>query len=43
VAKGIAKSGMPPMQKAGVIIGGGIIGGMGHSTFNSFNRNIILV
>lgn len=42
VAKGIVKSGMPPMQKASIIISGGIIGGMAHSSFSIFNRNKIL-
>ena len=42
VAKGIVKSGMPPLQKAGVIVGPGIIGGITHSSFSTFNRNKIL-
>jgi len=42
VAKGIAKSSMPPLQKAGVIIGAGLIGGLSHSRINNINRRTIM-
>ena len=42
VAKGIAKTSMPPIQKAGVIIGAGIIGGLFHSKISTINRNNIM-
>ena len=41
VGKGIAKSGMPPLQKAGVILGCGIIGGMSHSIISAANRGAV--
>lgn len=41
VAKGIAKSGMPPVQKAGVIIGGAVFGGVVHAAISAYNRNAI--
>ena len=31
VGKAIAKSGMPPLQKAGVVVGAGLLGGLFHS------------
>jgi hypothetical protein len=43
VAKGIAKSGMPPVQKAGIILGAGLIGGLSHSKITTMNRNSILL
>lgn len=39
VAKGIAKSSMPPLQKAGVIVASGLITGFGHSIISNINRN----
>lgn len=42
VAKGIAKSSMPPLQKAGVILGASLIGGLSHSKITSINRNTIM-
>jgi hypothetical protein len=38
VAKGVAKSSMPPLQKAGVIVGGAITAGFGHSIITTVNR-----
>jgi hypothetical protein len=38
VGKAIAKSGMPPLQKAGVIVASSIIGGVGHSAISAANR-----
>ena len=38
VAKGIAKSGMPPLQKAGLIIGASVAGGLSHSWISAANR-----
>jgi hypothetical protein len=43
VAKGIAKSGLPPVQKAGIILGAGIVGGLSHSKITTINRNSILL
>ena len=37
VGKTIAKSSMPPLQKAGVIIGSGLITGIGHSIITNVN------
>ena len=42
VAKGIVKCGMPPLQKAGIIVGAGLIGGITHTSFSTFNRKKIL-
>lgn len=39
VAKGIAKASLPPMQKAGIIIAGGVIGGIIHVAASTINRN----
>lgn len=41
VSKAIVKSGMPPLQKATLIIGGGLIGGIAHSQISALNRNNI--
>lgn len=41
VGKGIAKSSMPPLQKAGVIIGGALTAGFGHSIVTTINRHNI--
>lgn len=41
VSKAIAKSGMPPLQKAGLIVGASIIGGIGHSTISAANRDSV--
>jgi hypothetical protein len=42
VGKGIAKSAMPPVQKAGVIVGSSLIAGLGHSIISNINRNKVL-
>ena len=42
VAKGIAKSAMPPLQKAGIIVGSSLIAGLGHSVISNVNRNKVL-
>jgi len=41
VGKAVAKSGMPPLQKAGVVVIGGLIGGVGHSFISAANRDTI--
>lgn len=38
VAKAVAKSSMPPLQKAGLIISSGLITGVGHSIITNINR-----
>ena len=43
VAKGLVKSAMPPMQKAGIIVDAGLIGGLSHSKLTIINRNSILI
>jgi hypothetical protein len=42
VGKGVAKSGIPPVQKAGFIVGSGLIAGLGHSLVSSINRNAVI-
>lgn len=42
VAKGLVKSGMPPIQKAGVIVASSVIGGVTHSTISNMNRVRVL-
>ena len=42
VGKGIAKSAMPPLQKAGIIVGSSLITGLGHSVISNSNRNKVL-
>lgn len=42
VAKGIAKSSMPPLQKASIIVASGLITGFGHSVISNINRNNIM-
>ena len=39
VGKGVAKSSMPPLQKAGVIVGGAVLGGVTHSLISTYNRS----
>ena len=41
VGKAVAKSGIPPLQKAGIIVGSGLVTGVGHSWISSINRNAI--
>ena len=41
VGKVIAKSGMPPLQKAGIVVGGAVLSGYAHSSISSINRNNI--
>ena len=38
VAKAVAKSSMPPLQKAGLIISSGLITGVGHSIITNINK-----
>ena len=38
VAKGVAKSSMPPLQKAGLIVSSGLITGVGHSIITNINK-----
>jgi hypothetical protein len=42
VANGITKTSMPTIQKAGIIIGAGMIGGLFHSKISAINRNNIM-
>jgi hypothetical protein len=42
VGKGIAKSSMPPLQKAGVIVGSSLVAGIGHSMLSAMNRNKVI-
>jgi hypothetical protein len=41
VGKAVTKSGMPPLQKAGVILGSSVISGLAHSRISIMNRNIM--
>jgi hypothetical protein len=41
VSKAIAKGGMPPLQKAGLIVGASILSGLGHSRISALNRSDI--
>ncbi len=41
VGKAVTKSGMPPLQKAGFIVGSGLVAGIGHSLISSANRDAI--
>ncbi len=41
VAKGIVKFSLPTVQKAGVIIGGALVAGFGHSIITTVNKNNI--
>jgi len=41
VGKTVAKSGMPPLQKVGFIIGSGLVAGLGHSVISTINRRNI--
>ena len=42
VGKGITKSAMPPLQKAGIIVGSSLITGLGHSIISNVNINKVL-
>ena len=37
VGKTIAKSSIPPVQKAGVVVGAGLLGGLIHSSISQYN------
>lgn len=41
VGKVLAKSGMPPLQKAGIVVGGAVLSGYAHTSISSINRNNI--
>src|ERR1700744_624202 len=41
VSKAVAKSGMPPIQKAGVVVSSGIAAGFGHTFLSSINRKAV--
>lgn len=41
ISGAIAKSGMPPLQKAGLIVGSSIISGISHSAISSMNRKSV--
>ena len=41
VGKAVTKTGMPPVQKAGIILGSSIISGLAHSRISIMNRNVI--
>lgn len=40
VAKAIAKSAMPPLQKAGVIVGASVLGGVGQAFISGVNKSV---
>jgi hypothetical protein len=42
VGKAIAKSSLPPIQKAGIVLGAGVLGGLTHSKLSESNMNRIL-
>jgi hypothetical protein len=42
VSKTVAKSGMPPIQKASVVVGSGIAAGFGHTLLSSINRKAVI-
>lgn len=42
VGKIIAKSGVPPVQKVGLIVAAGLISGVGHSWISAANRSAII-
>lgn len=41
VGKAVTKTGMPPVQKAGRILGSSVISGLAHSRISIMNRNVI--
>src|SRR5258705_8438616 len=41
VGKAVAKSGIPPLQKVGFIVGSGLAAGVGHSLISAANRDTI--
>lgn len=41
VGKAVVKSGMPPLQKAGAIVGSGIAAGLGHTLLSTINRKTV--
>jgi hypothetical protein len=41
VGKAVTKTGMPPIQKAGIILGSSVISGLAHSRISIMNRNVI--
>ena len=41
VGKALTKSGLPPVQKAGIILGSSVISGIAHSRISIMNRNMI--
>lgn len=43
VCKALAKSSIPPLQKAGLIVGASVIGGLGHSRISALNRSDITI
>ncbi len=42
VGKVLTKSSMPPLQKAGIIVGASLLAGLGHSKISAINRNSVL-
>ena len=42
VGKAVAKSSIPPLQKAGFIVGSGLTAGLGHSMITTYNRAKVL-
>jgi hypothetical protein len=42
VSKAIAKTPLPPVQKAGIVLGSALIGGLTHSTISEINMNRII-
>ena len=41
VGKAVSKASLPPLQKAGFIVGSALVAGVGHSWISSVNRNAI--
>jgi len=41
ISKAVVKNGMPPLQKAGIIVGTSVIGGLAQSRISTMNRNTI--
>jgi hypothetical protein len=41
IVKAVAKSGIPPLQKAGLVIGSSVISGIAHTRLSIMNRNMV--
>lgn len=42
VAKSVTNTSLPPLQKAGIIVGSGLVAGLGHTALSSHNKNNIV-